>query len=278
MAFDLLATPSQHDIAMSWVNAILPADMSSPYGAALGTFASAITFLAALFLGFHIIARIVASAYSGKVLGERYHQTWAPLRVVFGFGLLIPIAGGFSSAHHALRDLVAVPSINLGNASWVRFVDTIASDEVPIVAHAAGGSKLVLDIAEHEICAAVTNAAGSMWGFRTPLPSHGGEVTGRGWFGGGADRLEWNYGQDCGRFSLGIIEDRPNFTTARQFAVAEIVGSVRTVAGQYAELFRRVDTSLSPDQATEGHDANGNPLGKGDLGGFARSLASGAPG
>ena len=158
MAFDLLARPSQHDIAMSWVNAILPADMSSPYGAALGTFASAITFLAALFLGFHVIVGIVSSAYSGKVLGERYHQIWAPLRVVFGFGLLIPIAGGFSSGHHALRDLIAVPSINLGNAPWVTFVDKIASDEVPIIARAAGGSKLVLDIMEHEICAAVTKS------------------------------------------------------------------------------------------------------------------------
>lgn len=261
MALDLLATPSQHDIAMSWVNAILPSDMSSPYGAALGTFAASLTFLASLLLGFHVLVGIVSSAYSGKVLGERYHQIWAPLRVVIGFGLLIPIAGGFSSAHHALRDLVAVPSINLGNASWLTFVDKIAGDEVPIVTHAAGGSKLVLDIMEHEICAAVSNAAGSVWGFQTPLPSYGGEVTGRGWFGGGADRLEWDYGQDCGRFSFGVIEDHPGFTTARQFAVAEIVGSVRAVAGQYAEVFRRTDVALSPDQAMKGVNFGTLPVG-----------------
>jgi len=42
----LLATPSQHDIAYSWLTTILPANMDSPYGAALGIFASADTFLA----------------------------------------------------------------------------------------------------------------------------------------------------------------------------------------------------------------------------------------
>ncbi|RWQ16127.1 DotA/TraY family protein, partial [Mesorhizobium sp.] len=249
---DLLSTPSQHDIAWSWVTAILPADMSSPYGAAVGTFASALGFLASLFLGYHIIVGIVSSAHSGKVLGDKFHQTWAPLRVVIGFGMLIPIAGGFSAAHYMLRDLVALPGINLGNAAWLTFVDKVATDDTPIVARPAGGSRLVLDIMEHEICAAVTNAAGNTWGFYQALPPANGEEVGAGLFFGSNDRVQWDYGQDCGRLSFGLISDRPNFSATRREAVGGIVSAVRTQAGTYAALFKRVDTTLSPDQAMSG--------------------------
>ncbi len=258
---DLLGTPSQHDIAYSWLSAILPANMDSPYGVAVGTFASAATFLASLLLGFHVVIGIVSSAYSGKVLGDKFHQIWAPLRVVLGFGLLIPIAGGFSASHHLLRDLVAVPGINLGNATWNAFVEQVAGDEKPIIARPAGGSKLVLDVLEHEICAAVTNAAGDIWGFRAPVPPVNGAEVGAGWFFGSNDRVEWNYGQDCGRLSVGLMSDHPEFSATRRAAVGAIVTAVRTHAATYAELFRRQDTTLSADQAMNGIDQGRLPLG-----------------
>lgn len=259
--FDLLGTPSQHDIAWSWVTAILPSDTSSPYGAALGTFASTMTFLASLLLGFHIVVGIVQSAYHGKVLGEKYHQIWAPLRVVIGFGLLIPLASGFSSAHYGLRDLVVLPGTNQGNMIWVTYADEVAMNETPIIARPSGGSKLVLDILEHEICAAVTNAAGNIWGFSQPVPPANGEEVGAGLFFGSNDRVQWNYGQDCGRLSFGLISDRPNFSATRRTAVGQIVSAVRAQAGVYADLFKRQDTTLSPDQAMAGVIGGALPVG-----------------
>lgn len=251
-SIDLLSTPSQHDIAYSWVSAILPSGMDSPYGVAVGTFASAATFLASLFVGYHILVGIISSAYSGKVLGEKYHQIWAPLRVVFGFGLLIPIAGGFSSAHYLLRDMVAVPSINLGNATWTTFVAQVAEDEKPIIARPAGGSKLVLDVLEHEICSAVTNAAGNVWGFSAPAPPVDGKEVGAGWFFGSNNRVQWDYGQDCGRLSVGLMSDHAEFSATRRAAVGQIVAAVRKHAATYAELFQKFDMALSPDQAVKG--------------------------
>src|SRR5690606_25589033 len=99
MFFDLLAAPSQHNILWAWINALLPDATSSPWGFAMAVFSSTLTYVGALFCGWHIIAKIVSWAQSGKVDA----QVWMPLRIVLGFGLLIPIAGNFSSSHWLLR-------------------------------------------------------------------------------------------------------------------------------------------------------------------------------
>ncbi len=36
----------------------------------------------------------VETAHSGRVMGERGNQIWAPIRLVFAIGLLVPVGGG----------------------------------------------------------------------------------------------------------------------------------------------------------------------------------------
>lgn len=238
MLADLFATPPATDIAWQWVNAILPDDTSSPWGAALATFSTALTMIAVGMISYMTVSGIVQSAYTGKVLGERWHQIFMPLRLIVGIGLLVPIDGSFSSAHYIIKHVVARPSINLANHVWTGFVENVAGHGIPIMPVASGGSGLVLDIAEHEICAAVGNAAnrGGAYGAVHPVPIAMGEEKGLGLFGY-QKQISWNYGSDCGRFSVTVPNDREAFSETRRTAIATIVSAIRPIATAYGKAY-----------------------------------------
>lgn len=155
---DLFSTPHSNDIAFNWIQILFDMGPESGFGQAFSVFTSTLGLLGGLFLGWHVIIGIVSSAYSGKVLGERYHQIWAPLRVVLGFGLLIPVAGGFSSVHYVLKEVIGRAAVNVGNAPIVAYIDHLAKNGGSIYSHALGGRQLVLDIIEREVCLTVRNS------------------------------------------------------------------------------------------------------------------------
>lgn len=245
--FDLFTEPSATNIAWQWVNAALPSDTSSPYGKALAVFSSALTIIAVNLLAWMTIQGIVQSAYTGKVLGERFHQIWAPLRVVFGLGLLVPITGGFSPIHEIIKQIVLRPAINLADATWVVFVETVAKDGVLIVTASAGGSGLVLDVAEHEICLAVAKAAGEPWGYNVPFPTTSGELHSGGLFSN--PTVTWSYGRDCGSMSYTMPKDQPTFAETRRAAVAALVTTLRAKAATYASTFQDGKSIPTPEAA-----------------------------
>lgn len=150
---DFLSSPVDTDIAYRWVQAVFPSDADTPYGAAFAVFTSSLTFIASLFMGWHIVVGIVSSAYSGKVLGERYHQIYAPLRVVLGFGMLVPIAGGFSSVHYLLRDVVGVAAVQMGNAPIVTYITAMAERGNSINVNSIQGRSLAETILNLQTCA-----------------------------------------------------------------------------------------------------------------------------
>lgn len=124
---DFFATPPSTDIAWQWSTAILPDDASNnPWGWALAMISSALTLFACSIIGWVTLSGIVQSAYTGKVLGERFHQIFTPLRMVVGIGLLVPVAASFSPAHHLIREMVARPGINTANAIWGSFIEGIS--------------------------------------------------------------------------------------------------------------------------------------------------------
>ncbi|MDZ7603766.1 MAG: DotA/TraY family protein [Hoeflea sp.] len=245
---DLLAEPSSTNLAWQWVSAVLPNDGTSPWGRTLQVFTSVLFFLSALGLSYGVISGIVSSAYTGKVLGDKWHQIWTPLRIVVGLGLLAPMpATGFSSVHYVLRDVVARGGINLADATWVTFVDAVAKDGVPIVPTSANGSTVVTAILRHEICAAVYNQAGTKWGWTAKLPSPSGEEAGLGI----AERnIVWSYGPTCGRFSYSVPNGRDAFSNARRETIAEIISAFRPEAQRYAKLAAETSGISSADGIT----------------------------
>jgi conjugal transfer/type IV secretion protein DotA/TraY len=232
----LFQEPPESNLAWALVKAVLPTDTTSPWGQTLQVFTSALFGFCTVILSYGVISGIVQSAYTGKTLGDRWHQIWTPLRVIVGLGLLIPTPStGFSPAHYLLRDVVARGGINLADASWGVFVKTVASGETTILPVSSSGSTVAMAVLQHEICAAVYNRAGSLWGWQAPLPEPAGDVAGLG-IPGYEKKVSWSYGPTCGHFSYTVPDNRDGFSDARREAVKEIVSAYRTEAKRYAQL------------------------------------------
>ncbi|WP_315923009.1 DotA/TraY family protein [Mesorhizobium sp. SP-1A] len=239
MTTDLLALPGTigndgktEDMAYRWLEVLFATGTDSGFGQAFATFTSMLGLLGALFLGWHIIIGIVSSAYSGKVLGERYHQIWAPLRVVLGFGMMIPIAGGFSSVHYVLKEVIGRAAVNMGNAPITAYITHLGKNGGDIHVASMSGGPLVRDIIEREICVAVRNGLyrASWIGISGEIPLPDPSQTPKIGFDpreswtGGTMTTTWSYGS-CG--SIG-------FKTAKQDA-----GSVIVVDGNKLEKFHK---------------------------------------
>ncbi|MBY5894890.1 DotA/TraY family protein [Rhizobium leguminosarum] len=245
----LLTEPPLTNIAWKLVTAVLPTDASSPWGRTLQLFTSVLFFLCGLSIAFGTVQAIVASAHTGKPLGERWHQIWTPLRVVVGLGLLAPMPSGFSPAHYLLRDVVARSGINLADDAWKVFVSVIAKDGVTITPTSSAGSTVAMAVLQHEVCAAVYNKAGALWGWETPRPAPMGNVSGLGMLG--YDKLvTWSYGPTCGRFSYTVPDNRDTFSDARRKAVSDLVNAFRPEAAKYAKLAAETSGISSADGMT----------------------------
>lgn len=80
-------------------------------------YSTAMLLLAALILIYHLISMVVATAHDGRVMGKSAHQVWAPVRLIFALGLLIPLANGFSSGQWLVLQIAKLGS-NLATNVW----------------------------------------------------------------------------------------------------------------------------------------------------------------
>ena len=216
---DLLQKSSSmcDDIAWGWILTLfgsegtgctilggLPAaDLNSPYANAFAVLTASLAFIGSLFLAYHVVIGIVSSAYTGKVLGEKWHQIWAPLRVVFGFGMLIPIGDGFSSVHYLLRDVVGLAAVNLGNAVIGVYVSSAFdpnSDYVKAKITTRAGNEIVNKFFAAEVCTGIIRTSETslftdfFYSAQSPTSSSY-NTTG----------AIWNYGS-CGVIKLADVE------------------------------------------------------------------------
>lgn len=206
---DLLAVPADTDLAWQWINVVFPAGADSAYAAAFATFSGTLAFLGSLFLAFHVMTGIVSSAYSGKVLGDRYHQIYAPLRVALGFGMLVPIGDGYSAVHYLLQNVIGVAAVNLGNAPIVAYVDSIALRGGSVGIPSTQGRTVAREFVYKELCRQVYNEYASHRFWSKSIPSPSGTVKDRpsdSWWGSdpsGQKVVVWDYGQ-CGAISFSM--------------------------------------------------------------------------
>ncbi|MCS4089539.1 DotA/TraY family protein [Rhizobium sp. BK176] len=222
---DLLALPDCHDIAWGWIqtlfgtngkctNIVGAADVNTPYANAFAVLTASLAFFGGLFMAYHTVAGIVHSAYSGKVLGERWHQIWAPLRVVFGFGLLIPVGDGFSSVHYILRDGVGVAAINLANNLIGAYLGTALKDGVSSTnskVSSLSGRDYAQKFFEKEVCAGVIGAmpSGMFTWYHYNAASPEKPASSWVWDSMTKNGQIWDYGS-CGRLSLEAYEPGAN--------------------------------------------------------------------
>lgn len=258
---DFLTSPLDTDLAYSWIKAIFPESADQPYGQAFAIFTSSLTFLGTLFMGWHVIIGIVNSAYSGKVLGERYHQIWAPLRVVLGFGMLVPIAGGFSTVHYLLRDVVGVAAVQMANIPITRYIHGMASNPPGLSPAAMQGRTVAEQVISLQACAATVEGFNRvvnpyvMTSRARIVPTV--QDTGNGY--------RWDYG-DCGSLFLSTPTPGGDFAEASAdrlatFAQARAVATQRLMTdlsklinhAKFGEFFatKAFDEKMGPAHARE---------------------------
>jgi hypothetical protein len=130
-------------------------------------FSGTLLFLAAMMSFWQIISGLVASAKEGTVLGKAYHEVWAPIRVVFGFGMLAPIAGGLCAAQIVCLYLV-VWGGNLANVIWTPYITAVTQASTPSsgamaleTIHGANlpiANETIKSVFEKELCWHLTDA------------------------------------------------------------------------------------------------------------------------
>jgi conjugal transfer/type IV secretion protein DotA/TraY len=84
---------------------------------ALGYYSSGMLVLAGVLLLYHLTAMIAETAHSGTPMGKNANQIWAPLRLVFAIGLLVPI-GTSDNAPCTIVGLNAGQYIVIQMAKW----------------------------------------------------------------------------------------------------------------------------------------------------------------
>ncbi len=87
-----------------------------------GFYSSAMLLVASIILIYHLISMVAATAHEGVAMGKSAHQVWAPIRLVFALGLLIPLGGGFSSGQFLVMQIAKLGS-GMASNIWVTAMD-----------------------------------------------------------------------------------------------------------------------------------------------------------
>lgn len=84
---------------------------------------------------YNVTVGVLQSAHEGQVLGQRWSSLWAPLRVLFAVGLLIPVPsyGGYNLAQVGIGYIVK-GSTNMATAVWNQSASYVIAGDVPIAA------------------------------------------------------------------------------------------------------------------------------------------------
>ncbi len=95
-------------------------DVQDALKSALAYYSGGILVFAGVILLYHLMSMVAETAHSGKVMGQRANQIWAPVRLVVAIGLLVPIAGGLNSGQYIVIQMAKWGS-GLASQTWSRF-------------------------------------------------------------------------------------------------------------------------------------------------------------
>ncbi|MGE4352346.1 MAG: DotA/TraY family protein [Bdellovibrionales bacterium] len=117
-------------------------EVQNALGACLSTYSSAILILAGFLLIYHLVAMVAEQAHTGKLMGKA-HQIWAPIRLAFAIGMLVPLSTGNAAStscngsvtgyNTAQYMMVKVAKWGSGLAStvWKDFIVALKDQELP---------------------------------------------------------------------------------------------------------------------------------------------------
>ena len=82
---------------------------------------------------YNVTIGVMQSAHEGSVLGQRWSSLWAPLRLVFAVGMLVPVNDGYNLAQSGVAYVVQ-GSTKMASAIWGATASQVISGDLPIAA------------------------------------------------------------------------------------------------------------------------------------------------
>lgn len=226
-ADDSMPTKLIHMIGPDMMAGSIP---NTAIGAAMTVFLSMLEAYGSFIMCSHVVIGMISTAHEGKVLGSRWHQVWAPIRVVTGVGSLVPVAGGFCMAQLLLIQ-GAVLSSDAASKIWTAYVETVALGGTtsntavqPIgLPSPLGGIELLHQVLKFEVCQKIymTNVQydnngflawlpGMPQGSMAPtLPPAAGTSMGQ--------SILWQYGTQCGAIEIRATDTSQTVRSAQIF-------------------------------------------------------------
>lgn len=103
----------------------------------LGYFNVFVVSVAGILFFYNITVGVLQSAHEGEVLGRRWSSLWAPLRVIFAVGLLVPLPGlgGYNVVQAGAAYLVR-GGTGAASLMWSVAATSILGDDIPLSAEA----------------------------------------------------------------------------------------------------------------------------------------------
>jgi conjugal transfer/type IV secretion protein DotA/TraY len=103
-----------------------PNAMQMAFGGLMQIYNSGIMVIAGVMLFWIILTIVVDTARTGQIGGGRHNLVWAPIRIVFALGLMVPLgSSGFSSGQYMVMKLAEMGS-NFGSNAWTTYVTKVA--------------------------------------------------------------------------------------------------------------------------------------------------------
>lgn len=105
----------------------------------MGAYNTGITIVGGVILLWMITSVIIDTAKTGVFGGGRHNMAWAPIRIIFALGMLMPLGSGFSAGQYAVMKLAEWGS-NFGTRAWSAYVGAVLADQsllAPFDAHSA---------------------------------------------------------------------------------------------------------------------------------------------
>lgn len=103
--------------------------LQNALGSMLQVYNTGILIVASVILFWMILTIVVDTAKTGVVGGGRHNMVWAPIRIVFALGIMIPLgASGFSSGQYMVMKLAEWGS-NFATRGWSSYVTGVINDE-----------------------------------------------------------------------------------------------------------------------------------------------------
>jgi hypothetical protein len=133
--------------------------LQNAFSSIIQVYNTAITVVAAIMIFWIIVSVVVDTAKTGVLGGGRHNMVWAPIRIVFALGLMIPLGSvGYSSGQYCVMKLAEWGS-NLGTNGWNAYVSALTMNKDFLAPVTPGGAtSLVNAIAEMRTCQVAYNS------------------------------------------------------------------------------------------------------------------------